>query len=156
MTFNVQQTISTLQNDTNRVQFENGQRNLGNGRLDRNAFLQLLMTQLQHQDPLEPVDNTEFIAQQAQFTQIERLDELNDTLRDSNQISQASAIVGKWVALQTTDQNNQPINLVGYVDSVTFDGTNGVGLNVGGYTYPMTSILDIYAGDPTQALGGGG
>ena len=114
------------------------------------------MTQLQHQDPLEPVDNTEFIAQQAQFTQIERLDELNDTLRDSNQISQASAIVGKWVALQTTDQNNQPINLVGYVDSVTFDGTNGVGLNVGGYTYPMTSILDIYAGDPTQALGGGG
>lgn len=156
MTINVQQTISTLQNDTNRVQFENGQRNLGNGRLDRNAFLQLLMTQLQHQDPLEPVDNTEFIAQQAQFTQIERLDELNDTLRDSNQISQASAIVGKWVALQTTDQNNQPINLVGYVDSVTFDGTNGVGLNVGGYTYPMTSILDIYAGDPTQALGGGG
>lgn len=147
MTINTQSTIINMQNDTNRVNFETGQRNLGNGRLDRNAFLQLLMAQLTNQDPMDPVDNKEFIAQQAQFTQIERLDELNDTLRDSNQISQASALVGKWVALATTDQNNQPINVLGYVDSVSFT-KEGVGLNVGGTTFPMTSVVDIYAGEP--------
>ena len=37
MTVNIQQSITDLQNNTNRVQFENGRQNLGNGRLDRRA-----------------------------------------------------------------------------------------------------------------------
>lgn len=151
MTVNVQSTITNLQNDTNRVAFENGRKNLGNGRLDRNAFLQLLMAQLQNQDPMDPVDNKEFIAQQAQFTQIERLDELNDTLQSSNQINQASSMVGKWVSVATTNQNNQPITVTGQVESATFD-KDGVGLNIGGTSFPMTSVQRIYASDPGANL----
>jgi flagellar basal-body rod modification protein FlgD len=44
--------------------------------LGREAFLQLLVTQMQHQDPLEPQANGEFLAQLAQFTSLESLQEI--------------------------------------------------------------------------------
>jgi flagellar basal-body rod modification protein FlgD len=48
--------------------------------LGRDAFLQLLTTQLAHQDPLEPQSDTEFIAQLAQFSSLEQLSEMRATL----------------------------------------------------------------------------
>lgn len=41
--------------------------------LDKDAFLKLMLTQLQHQNPLEPLDNSEQIAQMAQFSSVEQL-----------------------------------------------------------------------------------
>ncbi|MBR1735637.1 MAG: flagellar hook capping protein, partial [Firmicutes bacterium] len=51
--------------------------------LDKNAFLRLLTTQLQYQDPLSPMENTEFIAQMAQFTSLEQMQNLNTTMSNS-------------------------------------------------------------------------
>lgn len=48
--------------------------------LGRDVFLQLLVTQLQHQDPLQPQDNSEFLAQLAQFSSLENLTQLKDDL----------------------------------------------------------------------------
>lgn len=48
--------------------------------LGRDAFLQLLTTQLAHQDPLEPQADGEFIAQLAQFSSLEQLTEMRTTL----------------------------------------------------------------------------
>ena len=48
--------------------------------LGQDAFLKLLVTQLQHQDPLNPLDDTEFIAQLAQFSSLEKLTEMAATL----------------------------------------------------------------------------
>lgn len=48
--------------------------------LGRDAFLQLLTTQLAHQDPLEPTKDTEFIAQLAQFSSLEQLTQMRATL----------------------------------------------------------------------------
>lgn len=48
--------------------------------LGRDAFLQLLTTQLSHQDPLEPQADGEFIAQLAQFSSLEQLTEMRTTL----------------------------------------------------------------------------
>ena len=48
--------------------------------LSRDAFLSLLVTQLQHQDPTEPMDNSQFIAQLAQFSSLEQLQQVNTTL----------------------------------------------------------------------------
>src|SRR5262245_31053611 len=48
--------------------------------LGKEAFLQLLVTQLQHQDPLDPQDNSEFLAQLAQFTSLESLQQIKEDM----------------------------------------------------------------------------
>jgi flagellar basal-body rod modification protein FlgD len=53
-----------------------------NGGLGRDAFLKLLVTQLQHQDPLQPQADGEFIAQLAQFSSLEQLTHIQQTLTD--------------------------------------------------------------------------
>ncbi len=56
-------------------------RNTGNaGELDKNSFLKLLITQLRYQDPLQPSDNGEFLAQMAQFTSLEQVQNINEGL----------------------------------------------------------------------------
>ena len=48
--------------------------------IGKEAFLSLLVTQLQHQDPLQPQDNSEFIAQLAQFTSLESLQQIKEDM----------------------------------------------------------------------------
>ena len=55
--------------------------------LGKNDFLHLLVTQLQHQDPLNPAESTEFTAQLAQFSSLEQLNNINDNLISSFIIS---------------------------------------------------------------------
>ena len=68
--------------------------------LDVNDFLSLLVTEMQYQDPLEPTDNSQYIAQMATFSQVEATKEMLDTATRQT----ASNLVGKTVIL-TTDLN---------------------------------------------------
>jgi len=69
--------------------------------LDKDAFLRLLTTQLQHQDPLNPADSTQFSAQLAQFSSLEQLSNVNEALNTlklyqaSNNNAQAVGFIGK-------------------------------------------------------------
>ena len=71
--------------------------------LDRDDFLNLLIAQLQHQDPLNPTDSTEFTAQLAQFSSLEQLGNINSNLKAlelyqaSINNSQAVAFIGKEI-----------------------------------------------------------
>jgi flagellar basal-body rod modification protein FlgD len=71
--------------------------------LGRDAFLSLLITQLQNQDPLNPTDSTEFTAQLAQFSSLEQLGYVNDNLKQlqnsqaSGNNTQAVALIGKEI-----------------------------------------------------------
>ncbi|MDY6971193.1 MAG: flagellar hook capping FlgD N-terminal domain-containing protein [Thermodesulfobacteriota bacterium] len=71
--------------------------------LDKDAFLNLLVTQLQYQNPLEPMESTEFTAQLAQFSSLEELANVNESLQviqlyqASLNNSQAVAFIGKNV-----------------------------------------------------------
>jgi flagellar basal-body rod modification protein FlgD len=49
--------------------------------LGQDAFLKLLLTQLQHQDPTQPMKDTEFIAQLAQFSSLEKLTEIDQSIK---------------------------------------------------------------------------
>lgn len=82
--------------------------------LGKDDFLQLLVTQLQHQDPLNPAESTEFTAQLAQFSSLEQLNNINDNLKNMQQFqnavtnSQAVSYIGKEITasgntLQLTD-----------------------------------------------------
>ena len=71
--------------------------------LDRNAFLKLLTTQLQNQNPLDPMKNEAFVAQLAQFSQLEGITNMSTSLTDvadvirSDRIMTGANMVGKSV-----------------------------------------------------------
>ncbi len=52
----------------------------GSQAMGRDAFLKLLITQLQYQDPLKPMDDTQFISQLAQFSSLEQMQQLNGNM----------------------------------------------------------------------------
>ncbi len=55
-----------------------------NQKLDKDAFLKLLVTQLRHQDPLNPIEDKEFISQMAQFSSLEQMQNMGKTMTDTN------------------------------------------------------------------------
>lgn len=71
-----------------------------NDMLDKNAFLKILSVQLSNQDPLNPQDNTQYIAQMAQFASLEQSQNMNIAMQKmvlSQMISEGSMLVGKDV-----------------------------------------------------------
>lgn len=68
------------------------------GELGKNEFLKLLIAQLQAQNPLDPMDSSEFISQLAQFSSLEQLQSINDKLDDlTPNISGAANIIGREI-----------------------------------------------------------
>ena len=71
--------------------------------LGKDAFLQLLVAQLKHQDPMKPMDDTAFIAEMAQFSSLEHMQNMNKLLEKQQSfgaLSQASSMIGKYVTIQ--------------------------------------------------------
>jgi len=77
--------------------------------LGMNDFLKLLVTQLQNQDPLNPLDQNQFLSQTAQFTSVEQLQQINQALSDmkgsstTSGMTQAAALIGKTVTVAGQD-----------------------------------------------------
>lgn len=73
--------------------------------LNQEDFMTLMMAQMKHQDPLKPMENTEFIGQMAQFSSVQGLKEMKDsfatlaTALQSSQALQASSMVGRSVMI---------------------------------------------------------
>lgn len=86
-----------------------------NSSLDKDAFLQLLVTQMQYQDPLEPTSNTEYMAQLAQFSSVEELQNLSSTFSTG----QAMNLTGQYVILNVPDSTGEIKQVSGLVDYVT-------------------------------------
>src|SRR3954452_21500007 len=90
--------------------------------LDKDAFLKLLVAQLKYQDPSKPVDSSEFMAQTAQFTQVEKLEQLSSDSTATLSLQQglpASSMVGKQISYVDADG----VSHDGQVSSATFGGS---------------------------------
>lgn len=77
-----------------------------NKEMGKDQFLELMIAQMKSQNPLNPTDNTAFVAQLAQFSSLEGIQNLNTTMQDvagrmtSNQALQASSLVGRTVLVE--------------------------------------------------------
>ncbi len=75
--------------------------------LGRDDFLRILITQLQNQDPTEPMDDREFIAQMAQFSSLEQITNMSEEFRRLSGLlsgSQAVGLIGRTVEVSFGDQ----------------------------------------------------
>jgi len=95
--------LQSLQKTTSATDSSTG---TAGSKLGKDAFLQLLVTQMQNQNPLDPQDNGEFVAQLAQFSSLEGMQSLNQSVGSivssyqSSQALQASSLVGRSVIVQ--------------------------------------------------------
>src|SRR6476659_4748934 len=74
--------------------------------LGKDDFLKLLVSQLQHQDPMNPVDDKDFMGQMAQFTSVEQLTNMAtaiDRMSTASQSTQSIALIGKTVDWKKED-----------------------------------------------------
>lgn len=121
--------------------------------LGKDTFLQLLVMQMQNQDPLEPVDNSEMLAQLAQFSALEAQTNLNKNFElmssnmDQLNFISASQMLTRYV--EGVDINGEIHK--GTVDSVHLDGSLVV-LNVDGKMMSMAGILRIEDSDPNAPV----
>lgn len=76
-----------------------------NSILGKDSFLKILVAQMSNQDPLEPLDSAEFIAQMAQFAEVEQTTNLNDKLENLGEYLRFSAasLVGSNVTFTDSD-----------------------------------------------------
>jgi flagellar basal-body rod modification protein FlgD len=95
-------------------------------------FLQVLLTQLSFQDPLQPMDNNQFLAQIAQFTALGQTQQTNSDIQIlvSNQASQQSiGLIGQTVGVtmgaNTISGTVSSVNLSGSTPQLTISTTNG-------------------------------
>jgi flagellar basal-body rod modification protein FlgD len=74
--------------------------------MGKDDFMKLLIAQLQNQDPMKPTDDTQFIAQLAQFSSLEATNKMNDTLEElagAQLLGQAASMIGKQVSAKLED-----------------------------------------------------
>lgn len=90
--------------------------------LGKNQFLDLMIAQMNNQDPLDPAKNEDFIAQLAQFSTVEGIENMNNSMADmaialqSSLTVQASSLVGRSVMVPTNQGVLGPQGLTGSVD----------------------------------------
>ena len=117
--------------------------------VDKEAFLKLLMAQLKHQDPLEPVDGSEFVAQLAQFSQLEQ------SVTQSKQLD--------IISMQMTGlASNEAVGLIGKEvtvsgDKISYDGIDSptIGVSIESPAEQVTITIRDEKGDVVRTLEAG-
>jgi flagellar basal-body rod modification protein FlgD len=125
--------------------------------LGKDAFMTLLVQQLKNQDPLSPTDNQAFIAQLAEFSSLEEMQELNQNivglavLQQSNalmsQLTDSSALIGKTVVYEDP-QGGDPLE--GVVDSVKLEDGLAI-LVIDGQDVPLVNVTEVTGGAAAES-----
>jgi flagellar basal-body rod modification protein FlgD len=111
--------------------------------LNPQAFLQLLVAQLQYQDPSNPVDTSSFMNQTAMLSQVQTMTSMSSTLTSlvsAQQTQAATGLIGK----QITYADPTGVQTSGVVTSASLSAT-GATVHVGNTTVPLSSVLEVSA-----------
>lgn len=107
-------------------------------KLDKDDFLMLLVTQMKYQDPLEPESNTEYVAQLAQFSTLEQMENLNNTTTNTS----AYTLVGKQVRIKETSDTGAEKETQGMVEYVKMENGKPY-VSVNGEMYSYDDIIEV-------------
>ena len=130
----------------------------GNSELGKDAFLQLLITQLQHQDPTNPMDDREFISQMAQFSSLEQMQNMTKAMesllasQQQTQMMSYTTFIGKEVKwheiTEGKDEKGNPVvnEGTGVIESLKFVDGNVV--------FKLADGKEIAPGNISGILGG--
>jgi flagellar basal-body rod modification protein FlgD len=113
--------------------------------LTQNNFLQLLVAQMQNQDPMNPQSDTEMASQMAQFTALQQSTDMSSSLS----MLQANSLVGSNVTVQVDSQNTTS----GVVQGVQLGASSSDGkpqIVVNGTAYDLSQVLSITPPATTQ------
>ena len=119
--------------------------NTVNNDLDKQAFLKLLVAQMKYQDPMQPTDNTEYVSQLAQFSSLEAMNNVSQSV----DLQRATGLIGKVVTASKTDSvTGVATEKTGTVDFVTQSGSKTY-VTIDGDQYELDEISKIW--DDTYA-----
>ena len=104
------------------------------GVLNKDDFLRLLVTQLKYQDPLSPTDNQQFMAQMAQFSTVEGINNLESTLASL----QGVGLIGKQVTYTADDGTEQ----TGVATAIAMSGSSTT-VHVGSDEIDLSKITSV-------------
>lgn len=120
-------------NNTNNLQVQKQ-----NEALNMQDFLNLLVAQMTNQDAMNPMDNTEFISQMAQFSSLQAMSDLTEIAMQG----QATSLIGKNVVVADYDNMGQMIVQEGIVQKVTIFGGK-TKLYVNDVEYEYSNVMEI-------------
>ena len=142
-------------------------RQTGNSELGKDAFLKLLITQLQHQDPTNPMDDREFISQMAQFSSLEQMQNMTKAMesllasQQQTQMMNYSTFIGKevkWHELtDKVDEDKKPIvnEGTGVIQSLKFVDGSVVFVLADGKEITPGNISAVLSGSATDSNSNG-
>lgn len=113
--------------------------------LGQEAFLELLVTELQYQDPLDPMDGTEYVTQLAQFSTVEQLTTMNDNMSSFLQyqgLYDGGSLIGKTVEINDGELTGE-VTKIAIEDGETY-------VYIDGEEYSVDDITSVYEDTDTD------
>jgi flagellar basal-body rod modification protein FlgD len=113
-----------------------------NSTMGRDQFMNLLVTQMRNQNPLDPINDSEFIAQLAQFSTLEGVEKLNTSFDDMlklQQLTQGANLVGRVAVFDRPESAEQGRGLI---QAVSMIGQK-LNLIIGNELVPLESVRGL-------------
>ncbi len=109
-------------------------------------YMKLLITQLQNQNPLEPLDNNEMASQLAQFSQLQQLESMNASFEKvlaTTELTYANSLIGKEVSFMQESETGATDITSGIVEQVYNNVDGEIFLRAGEYMFGLEDVITV-------------
>ncbi len=109
-------------------------------------YMKLLITQLQNQNPLEPLDNNEMASQLAQFSQLQQLESMNTSFAKvlaTTELTYANSLIGKEVSFMLETETGATDLTSGIVEQVYNNVDGEIFLRAGEYMFGLEDVITV-------------